>query len=552
MKNRALRITILTLAVAAILAGGIYAKRNDFGLGRNMEMMVNMMHLLSTQYVDEVDPDKMMKDGAAGITRHLDPYTSFIPESEMAEFQSQHTGRYGGIGSMIRKKGDYIIINEPYKGSPSDLAGLKAGDKILAVNGQDMKGKDVGDVSKVLRGEPNTSLTITVEKWLTGETIDVKIQRRLISIPSIPYAGYVAEGIGYICHTDFTESCYDSMRAAILRLQKSGELKGLIIDYRGNGGGLLAEAVDILSLFVPKGSMVIESRGRNGESRKYYTRLEPILPNTPVALLIDDHSASAAEIVTGALQDYDRAVLIGQRSFGKGLVQSTLPVGYNSYLKFTSAKFYIPSGRCIQARSYDKDGRSKTIADSLIKEFKTAHGRKVYDGGGITPDLKREAESASEFLIALSYSGVVDDFCDEYWKKNSTQKIDVRGFTISDEDYEIFSKMALEREFEYKSFSRYALEKLRESIKEDKNDSLNEALDAIDKGLKDDKQSSLKRYREEIISYINRDIVTRYAYKEGLVEHSIVHDKWVHEAVRVLSNEAEYKRITTEQDTARK
>ena len=552
MKHRFLKYTLLAATVSALCAGGIFATRNDFGLGRNMEIMVNLMHAISTQYVDKVDADEMMENGANGITSKLDPYTDFIPEKDMPDFEAMTTGRYGGIGALIRKKGDYVIIAEPYKGSPADENGLKIGDKIVAINGKDMRGAKVEDISKSLRGEPNTTVSITIEQLLTGERKELKIRRRRIVIPSITYSGYVAEGVGYIRHADFTDKCYDDMRAAILHLQSEGELKSLILDYRNNGGGLLQSAVKILSLFVPKGTMVVETRGRDDKSQKLYTEYEPLLPNMPLAVLINGNSASAAEIVAGAIQDLDRGVLIGQRSFGKGLVQATAPLGYNSFAKITIGKYYIPSGRCIQAVNYSTDGRAVQVADSLIKEFKTSRGRKVYDGGGIMPDKKIKPKYISNFAATLYLMGVIEDFGDDYIKRNGSKSIDVKNFTISDEDYADFAKMVMTRDIPYKSESRAALEKLRKSLANERNTSLNEALDAIDKGLKDDKQSNLETFRKEIVEQINQNIVLRYAYATGVIANSLRDDNEVQEAVKILSNEEEYKRITSEQETARK
>lgn len=553
MKRRVLKYTLLAVAVVAVFVGGVFATRNDFGLGRNMEIMVNLMHALSTQYVDEVDADKMMKSGAEGMTSKLDPYTSFIPESEMPDFEAMTTGRYGGIGALIRKKGDYVIIAEPYKGSPADENGLKIGDKIVAIDGVDMCGKDVSDISKRLRGEPNTTVKVTVEHLLTGEREELKIRRRRIVIPSITYAGFVTEGVGYIRHADFTDKCYDDMRAAILYLQSKGELKSLILDYRNNGGGVLQSAIDVLSLFVPRGTMVVETRGRSKEqSKKFYTMHEPLLPNTPLAVLINGNSASAAEIVAGAIQDLDRGVLLGQRSYGKGLVQATAPLGYNSYAKITVAKYYIPSGRCIQAVNYSKDGRAEQVADSLIKEFSTSRGRKVYDGGGVMPDKKIAPKYISNFAATLYYMGIIEDFGDDYIKRNASKAIDVRNFSISDEDYADFMKLVEGRDVPYKSESRAALEKLRKALAKERNSTLNEALSAIDKGLRDDKKSNLETFRKEIIEQINQNIVLRYAYAAGVIANSLRDDDEVQEAVKLLNNKEEYKRITTEQNTQRK
>lgn len=552
MKHKFVKYTLLSAALASIVAGGIFATRNDFGLGRNMEIMVNLMHAISTQYVDKVDADEMMRNGAEGITSKLDPYTDFISEKEMPDFETMTTGRYGGIGALIRKKGDYVIIAEPYKGSPADENGLNIGDKIVAINGEDMRGKDVSEISKRLRGEPNTTVKVTVERLLSGKEEEIKIRRRRIVIPSITYAGYVAEGVGYIRHADFTDKCYDDMRAAILRLQSEGELRSLILDYRNNGGGVLQSAVKVLSLFVPKGTMVVETRGRGEKSQKLYTEYEPLLPDTPLAVLINGNSASAAEIVAGAIQDLDRGVLLGQRSFGKGLVQGTSPLGYNAYAKITVGKYYIPSGRCIQAVNYSTDGRAVQVADSLIKEFKTSRGRKVYDGGGIMPDKRIDTKYISSFAVTLYLLGIIEDFGDDYIRRNGSKPIDVKQFSISDADYADFVKMAMERDIPYKSESRAALEKLRKSLAKERNTSLDEALDAIDKGLRDDKQSNLETFRKEIIEQINQNIVLRYAYAEGVIANSLRDDKEIGEAVKILSDKAEYERITTKQDTPRK
>lgn len=493
-----------------------------------------------------------MKNGAEGITSKLDPYTDFISEEEMPDFEAMTTGRYGGIGALIRKKGDYVIIAEPYKGSPADENGLKVGDKIVAINGEDMVKKEVGDISKLLRGEPNTTVRVTIERLLTGEREELKIRRRRITVPSITYVGYVAEGVGYIRHADFTDKCYDDMRAAILRLQSEGELRSLILDYRNNGGGVLQSAVNILSLFVPKGTMVVEMRSRGGKVQKLYTMHEPLLPKIPLAVLINGNSASAAEIVAGSLQDLDRAVLIGQRSFGKGLVQSTTPLGYNAYAKITVSKYYIPSGRCIQATNYSKDGRATQVADSLINEFKTAHGRKVYDGGGIMPDKKMKEKYMSRFSVLLYLTGVIEDFGDEYIKRNGANPIDVKSFSITEADYADFVKMAEKCDIPYKSEARVALEKMRSALAKEGDKSLDASLDAIEKGLKDDKLSNLQKYRKEITESINQNIVLRYAYAEGVIANSLRDDEEIGEAVKLLSNKAEYERIITSQDTSRK
>ena len=382
----------LLTAAAAVGAAGLltFAARNDFGLGRNMEIAVNMMRELSLNYVDPVDPDRLMEGAAAGMVSDLDPYTEYIPEEGMQDFELLTTGKYDGIGALIRQKDDYVRIAQPYQGSPADKAGLKIGDKILSIDGKDAKGFTTEQVSSRLKGEPGSKVKVTVEH-LDGTQQTAAIRRERIAIPGVPYAGWVADGIGYIRHSDFTEGCYEEMRAAIERLRTERPLKGLVLDYRSNGGGIMQEAVKILGMFVPKGTEVVSTKGRSEDSKQVFrTDTEPILADLPLTVLINGNSASAAEIVAGALQDLDRAVLIGQRSFGKGLVQSPRPLGYNAMLKLTTAKYYIPSGRCIQAIDYShsQEGSVRAVPDSLISEFTTRAGRKVYDGGGVMPDIR--------------------------------------------------------------------------------------------------------------------------------------------------------------------
>ncbi len=541
------------VAAAAIFFAGVFAAKNDFGLGRNMEIMANLMRELATYYVDEVSPDEMMRNGAWGITSKLDPYTEYLPESEMYKLEMLTTGKYGGIGALIRQDGDFVIIAEPYKGSPADRAGLMIGDKIVEIEGESARGMTTDDVSSRLKGEPKTTVRLTVEKLIGGSREEVKIRRERIAIPSISYSGYVADGIGYIRHADFTDTCYDDMRAAILSLQQQGDLRALILDYRNNGGGVMQSAVKILSLFVPKGTKVLENRGRDATVEEFRTEYEPLLPDTPLAVLVNGNTASAAEIVSGAIQDLDRGVLIGQRSFGKGLVQSTHPVGYNSYVKMTSAKYYIPSGRCIQAVRYSSDGRAEIVADSLVNEFRTAGGRRVYDGGGIMPDINTPTEYVSNFAVTLYLTGIIDDFGDEYMRRHHADKPDSRTFSITDADYDDFVRMVEGREVAYKSDSRRALEHLRASLEKERYDErMGDALKAIEENLCDDKMSNLQTYRKEIIDAINANILLRFAYSEGVIENSLASDREVARAVGILQDEPEYRRILAEQDTARK
>ena len=543
------------MALTAVASVAIYSTRNDFGLGRNMEILVNLMRVVSTEYVDQTSADKIMRHGADGIMRNLDPYCNYLSEEEMEDFRRLTTGKYGGIGAVIRQDSNFVRIAEPYKGSPADLAGLKIGDKIVAINGQDAKGMGSDKVSTLLRGEPNTTVKVSVESVVDGKVTTHKIRRQRIAIPSVSYADYVADGVGYIIHSDFTDDCYTEMRAAIESLQSRGELKSLILDYRSNGGGVLQSAVKVLSLFVPKGTMVVEMKGRNAkENKRFVTEGEPLLPNIPLVVLIGENSASAAEIVSGALQDLDRAVLIGSRSYGKGLVQSTMPLGFGSYAKITTAKYYIPSGRCIQAVRYTDEGRAQSVPDSLITEYRTAAGRKVYDGGGIMPDSKVEADYVSAFAVTLYLMGIIDDFGDDYYRRHSDMEIDAKSFTISEQDYADFCRMVEGREVLYKSDSRLAVEKLRKALDKERyaDSNLTAAMESIERGLKDDKMSNLITYKQEIIRTINADIALRYGYSAARTANGIKYDKGIAAAVEMLSDSTRMKDILTNQDTARK
>lgn len=555
--NGFLRRGAVVAVIALVAIGGLWATKQDFGLGRNMEIMVNLMRELSLQYVDEVAPDKLMKDGATGIVRNLDPYTTYMSESEMNDFEVLATGKYGGIGATIRMKRDSsgVVIAQPYKGSPSDLAGLKIGDRFVSIDGEDVTKCTSAEISSKLKGTPGTKVKLSVERVMTGKVEELEIERARISIPGVPYAGFVADGIGYIRHNDFTDGCYDEMRAAVERLRSQGELQGLILDYRDNGGGSLPEAVKILSIFLPKDSKVVTMKGRTERSkREYVTESNPVLPDVPMVALINPNSASASEIVCGALQDMDRAVLMGQRSYGKGLVQSLVPLGYNAYAKITTAKYYIPSGRCVQRINYSAhDGSNKEIIpDSLISEFKTRNGRKVYDGKGLMPDVKIEPEYISSFAMMLYNLGYVEDFLDGYMRRNPNLQVDNRTFSISDSDYEDFVKFMADKDVPYESRTRLALESLKKMAKEERYDSdFSDDLQQIESKLKDQTADNLRHYRAEVMDLLNSDVVLRHNYLEGVVEHNLMSDSTVMKAVELLRDGERYRKILTEQHTSK-
>lgn len=555
MLRSGLRYVVLIVALAITLSASAQVderQKRDFDLGCKIEILANMMRELECGYVEEVSADELLKAAARGMLLVSDPYTEYLSEEAMEDFEVMTTGRYGGVGSLIRKKGDYIIFAQPYKGSPSDVAGVKIGDKILAIGDEDMRGATASDVSSRLRGEAGTDISVVIERNISGAIDTLSIRRERITVPSVNYAGMLRDGVGYISHNDFIEGSYDEMRRAVESLMVQGELKGLVLDYRSNGGGVMQEAVDIASLFVPRGEQIVSIMGRDSSSLTHYnTRYAPIAEDIPIVVLVSGSSASASEILAGALQDLDRAVVMGSRTYGKGLVQGTRYLGYNTYLKYTTAKYYIPSGRCIQSRNYGSmrnDGVVTEVPDSLISEFTTRGGRRVYDGGGIVPDVKIAPEYVSRFAIALYTQGFIEDWADEYMRKHHAEPIDINTFSITDEDYEEFCRFVADKDISYESETRKALKALEAAAeKELYSENMDEALEMLKGLVHDDNMSNLKRYRRDIVEALNGDIILRYAYNSGVLQHSAATDSSVAQAVELLLNREEYERILSQQ-----
>lgn len=558
--NKWPRPALVAVAVAiSSVAFGQSSERTtrDFELGQASEVLVNIMRELESGFVDEITASELLDAAATGMIAATDPYSEYLSESDMDSFEIMTTGRYGGVGSLIRKRGDYVVFAQPYKGSPSDQAGVKIGDKILAIDGADMKGVTTEEISSRLKGEPQTDVVVVVERNIDGRVDTLTLRRERISIPSVDYAGILRDGIGYISHSDFIEGSYDEMRRAVDELVATGQLRGLVLDYRSNGGGVMQEAVDIASLFVPRGERIVSIMGRDSSSLVHYdTRYAPLAEDVPIVVLVGGSSASASEILSGALQDMDRAVVMGTRTYGKGLVQGTRYVGYNGYLKYTTAKYYIPSGRCIQSRNYAtmrSEGSVTTVPDSLITEFRTRGGRRVYDGGGIVPDVKIEPQYISRFAITLYAMGYMEDWADGYMRRNHDREIDVRSFSITDEDYADFCKFIEDKEVPYESETRAALKNLEKAAKNDLYDErLDEAIETLRELIKDDKMSNMETYRQEIIEALNADIILRYAYRSGVQENLAANDEMVDRAIELLLDTEEYERILREQDLERR
>lgn len=522
--------------------------KRDFELGQATEVLSNIMREFDMGFVDAVPATTLLSSAVRGMTTATDPYSEYLSEEAMSNFEIMTTGRYGGVGSLIRKRDDHVIFAQPYKDSPSDKAGIKVGDKILAIDGEDMRGKDVATISTHLKGEPESVVEVVVEHNIGGVVDTLHITRKRISIPSVNYAGIIRDGVGYISHNDFIEGSYDEMRRAVEQLLATDSLKGIILDYRSNGGGVMQEAIDIASLFVPRDSRVVSLMGRDSSSLHHFnTRYAPIAESIPLVVLVSNISASASEILAGALQDMDRAVVMGDRTYGKGLVQETRYVGYGNYLKYTTAKYYIPSGRCIQSRNYAAmrtEGSVSTVPDSLMLEFKTRGGRKVYDGGGIRPDVEIAPEYVSRFAVTLYAMGYMEDWADRYMQQHHNDTIDVRTFSITDEDYSDFCDFISVKDVPYESDTRKALKSLEKALAQDLyTESLSGVVEALKAELKDDKMSNMQTYRDEIVNTLNSCIILRYAYQRGVEERTAFDDDEVRQAVELLLDKDRYMSI---------
>ncbi len=535
---------VIIAAFGALLILPSAVTGEGFRLGKSLEILVNLFRNISLYYVDDVDPDKLLEAAAAGMVRNLDPYTEFIPESNAENFELMTTGKYGGIGSLIRQKGDWVIFAEPYKNSPADRAGIRIGDKLLEIDGKDARGMTTQQVSDALKGEPGSTVRVTVEKLLTGEREELRIKRERIAIPGISYYGMISDSVGVICHEDFTEGCSNDMRRAVELLKAEGA-RSLILDYRSNGGGLLNEAVATLSLFVPRGTEVVSLRAKSEENNSSFaTQSDPIDTEIPLVVLVDGNSASSAEIVAGAMQDLDRAVLIGQRTFGKGLVQTSLPVGYDAYVKVTTAKYYLPSGRCIQAVNFAADGSSAPVPDSLINEFSTRAGRKVYDGGGVKPDVELEPGYVSNYAYLVYNMGLISDFVDQYIKQHhTTLSVVPREYRFSDEAYQEFVEFMADKEVPWESLTARAVGILKDAAETERYmEGVAEEIAAIERYI-GGQESKLQLYKEELINMIEGEIVLRYGYAEGATSHFLRDDKTVARAVELLHSPESYRQI---------
>lgn len=542
------RILLATAAVI-VLTCGLTALRNDdksFEISKHLNIYATLFRDVNMFYVDEVNPGDMVTNSIKAMLKSLDPYTVYYPESEMEDVKLMTTGEYAGIGSVISKKGDNVIIREPYKNSPAAKAGLLPGDIILSIDGNSTKGKNTEDVSTMLKGQPGKEITIKVSREYEAKPLEKKAIREKIQIPSVPYYGLANDSTGYIYLTSFTDKSAADVRSAIINLKNKG-VKSLILDLRGNSGGLLNQAVEIVNYFVPKNSKVVSTKGKVKQWDKEYTaNNNPIAPDMPLAVLIDRGSASAAEIVSGALQDLDRAVLIGERSFGKGLVQTVRDLAYNTKLKVTTAKYYIPSGRCIQALDYshrNPDGSVGKVPDSLITEYSTQNGRKVYDGGGISPDIKIEPEEFARITQELVLQDITFDFVNNYALRHP-QISPIKDFRLSDDIYNEFQQYLKEKNFSYETESQQMLDKLIATAKAEKYyEGSKEEIEKLQKDFNHSVDRDMNLFKEEIVSFLTEQFIQRYYYLEGVIEYKMNQDKEVKKAVEILANREAYQKI---------
>ena len=526
------------LTAALLLAGtcGVSAQSKNFLLGKWTETHAAILKELSESYVDSLPVDKMERKGIDAMLSELDPYTVFIPAEENEDLQMMIQKAYGGIGAVIYKPDvdGNVIINEPYAGSPAEKYGLKCGDEILAIDGNTVHGLTSQECSDRMRGEPGTQVLFSVRKLRTRDTVDVKVTREKIRIPDIEFAGMLDGTTGYILQSGFTEGVGKEMRAAVTRLRNMG-MKTLVLDLRGNGGGLLNEAAEIVSIFLPKGSLVVTARGR--DSRSDYTvktSQNPVDTGLELIVLVDSASASASEIVAGALQDTDRATIMGQRTFGKGLVQSIRPLPYGGELKVTTAKYYTPSGRCVQAIDYshrNEDGSVGHIPDSLTREFRTAHGRTVRDGGGITPDVTLDEKEYSRITYALVAYGVIEEYVLDYVRRH--ESIAPAGeFRFSDEDYEDFVNFAKGKDFDYRSTAKALFDGMKEELDKDGlSEGISAQLDTLEKAINLEKEDFLRLKKDEIIPLLEEEIVVRYYFQEAGIAVRLRYDDALRQAL---------------------
>ena len=525
--------TIIAAAALVVVCGASFAQSKSFKLGQWTEIQNSILKELNRSYVDSLPVDRIERAGIDAMLDALDPYTIYIPEEENEDLQMLIGKSYGGIGAVIYKpdKDGNVIINEPYKNSPAEKYGLRCGDEIMEIDGETTHGLTSQEASDKMKGKPGTKVRFKVKKVYSGDIVDIDITRERIHLPDVEYYGMLDSETGYIYQSGFTENVSGEIRNAILDLKKQG-MRKLVLDLRGNGGGLMNEAVNIVSLFVPKGSLVVSSKGQGIGEQQYKTTMEPIDTELPLIVMVDSGSASSSEIVTGALQDLDRATIMGTRTYGKGLVQSIRPLPYNGQLKVTTAKYYTPSGRCVQAIDYarrNEDGSVGHIPDSLTHEFKTSRGRTVRDGGGITPDVVVKGHEYSRLTYSLVYSNIIQEYTLKFVREHHSVPED---WTMSDADWKDFVEFANTKDFDYRSSAKTLFDQMRKELDKDGlADSMKDQIDALQKALEMDKETFLNLKKDEIVPFIEEEIIVRYHFQEAGIKVRLRYDDQLKEAL---------------------
>jgi carboxyl-terminal processing protease len=546
MTTKKKRNIIIISCVSIIFLTIVGFVRNDFEIAKNLDIYSSLLRQLDEHYVDEINVNDLVKTSIDGMLDKLDPYTVYYPESDLEEFKLMTTGQYGGIGSTIQQDSNYVIFSEPYEGSPAYSAGIQPGDKIISIEGKSMKGASVSDVSNLLKGQPGTKVKITIQPYGSNKTISKEIVREEIKFPNISYSGMIDNQIGYVKLDQFTENAANDVKTAFTQLKNNG-MKKFVLDLRDNGGGLLNEAIDIVNLFIDKGNIIVTTKGKNPKQTQTFATSKTALDNQiPIVVLVNRNSASASEIVSGSLQDFDRAVLIGERTFGKGLVQNILPLSYNTRVKVTVSKYYIPSGRCIQGIDYsdkDENGISKHKADSSATAFKTKNGRTVYDYGGVEPDINVENEPYSTVLLAMFAQQIIFNYANEYKLKHHSIA-PAKEFRITDEIYQDFTKFVKTKNLAYETFTEKQIKNLKTSVENDKfSDKINKQISDLEQSVKEEKANDLVRYRKEISQLLQMEIVERYYAQKGRIENSLSIDPDLNKAIEILNNDKTYHSI---------
>ena len=541
------RIIILGLILVIGGMGFTLVKDKDLAIVKSLDIYCTLFRELNMFYVDEIDPEELVETSIVSMLKSLDPYTTYIPEKNMDDFNFQTTGEYGGIGSLIRRSGEYTMIAEPYEDFPAAKAGLKAGDILLEIDGKSTKGLEISDISELLKGEPGTELTLKIRRKGKEQPMTFTLKRKNITINNVPYYGMLNNHTGYIRLSNFTTNAGAEAEAALRNLKMNDSLESLVLDLRNNPGGLLIESVRVSNLFLDKGKEIVSTRGKVKQwHNTYKTSVKPVDTEIPLVILVNRASASAAEIVAGAMQDHDRAVIVGQRTFGKGLVQTTRQLKYNAQLKVTTAKYYIPSGRCIQALDYtnrNEDGSVGNVPDSLISAYKTRNGRTVYDGGGIRPDIKVESESLSQITVRLYAANIIFNYATLYTLDHDSIG-SPSSFELSDSAYTAFCEYVESRDFEFETASESALQELIETAKKEKYyDIGKDEFMALEKRLSHNNLKDLRTFRAEIQQLIEEEIASRYGYQKGRIKAQLQDDNQLDKALELTGKPGKINNI---------